>query len=165
MNDGKTESIKYLNVEISRKGVSKVYGARVERFIPRDEVRVLHVKYGYPGERAWLQLGLATLLLGAAAIQIADLLFWLLGGGTRYTSNILVLFVLIGLGGWLLWDVLHPQWYLEVHTPEKVRKFAFNQRVDLMLFSTFLTYAKEMGYFIDTSVFDARTSEQPGKRT
>jgi hypothetical protein len=148
------DTVKYLGVEISRKGISKLYGARVERFIARDEVRELRLKRGNPGERGWLELALGVIFLGVAGLQILGLLSWLMNGGTQTTSNILVMLALLCFGSWLVWDATHPQWYLEVQTLEKTYKLAFNDKIDQAVLRDFLQYGKLVGYAIDAALLE-----------
>lgn len=145
------ESIRLLGVEFSRKGIASVYGARTDLFIAHDDIREIKLRYGQAGERRWLQIPLAVVILGAAVLQIVDLLRWLFFGGTRYDFQILVLVVLIGVGGWLLWDAVRKQWYMEVQTLHKTRKLAFHEKVSEPMLQLFVQYAQQFGYSIDAS--------------
>lgn len=159
MNMERPEAVNYLGVEVSRTGVAKLYGVRVERFIPRNEILELHLKRGYPGERRLLQLVLGSVLLGFMGLQLVDFFIWLLRGGTQYVENVLVLFMLACAGGWLLWDATRAQWYLEVKTQDRTRKLAFERKIDAAVLTVFLNYARQLGYSVDSSVFENRKKE------
>jgi hypothetical protein len=145
------QALRYQGIEISRTGIASVYGARVNYKIAREEIWALAIKRGHPGERRWLQLVISILLLGWVAVLALDLLLWLVRGGTRFTHDLVAPLFLASIGGWLLWDVLRPQWYLEIQLQEKTRKLAFDFKLDRAQLDLFLTTAGLMGYSIDAS--------------
>lgn len=67
MNQKSFDSLRHSGVEFSAKGVSKVYGTRIEHFKSRDVVREIHLKHGRSGKRRWLQMVIVLASLGWAA--------------------------------------------------------------------------------------------------
>lgn len=141
------EQIDYLGVRISHEGFANMYGARTEKLVPRDEISQIELKYGRVGERSWFQLAFGLLCLGIAAWQFLGILIWIFGGGTLSGAGVLIMGLLLGIGGWAVWDSLRKQWYFDIETTNmKKQKIAFDGKVDDDALKAFVQQARQMGY-------------------
>jgi len=161
MDISSIEGIRYAGVQITREGLAKVYGARTELSITKNEIRAMRLVYGVPGERRWLQLIVGPFLLGLAALQIVNLILWLIRGGTRSVADILVLVFLIGIGGWVTWDAFRKQWYVAVETQDKTHKLAFDEKPNPEMLKRLIQIGARLGYPIDATQFNAAKVGQP----
>jgi len=151
LNTNTFDKVQYAGIAISTKGIAKVYGARLESFIPRQEIREICLKYGRAGERRWLQILFAIALLGWAAQRIFAIFLWLTDGGVMYIRMFVMPLPLLGVGGWLMWDLLRPQWHLEVQTAAKTHRLIFDGKVEKSMLSQYINAARQLGYWIDAT--------------
>lgn len=146
------EQVKYLGIEFSRAGIKKMAGARTDRQARKEDIQGICVKYGRPGERTWFQVIVGVILLGIAIYLLLDVLTWLfVTGGTRSFMSVGPVPFLVGIGGWLVWDAVKPQYYLEVTANTKTYKFAFERAPQAAKLKKFLELAAGLGYAVDTA--------------
>jgi hypothetical protein len=144
--------IDYQGVRFSSKGIAAMVGVRQDKFVARNEIRKIRMIYGQAGDRTWFQaaFGLGC-VLGGLWLSLG-LLNWLLYAGRISIGTPLGMVLLLGIGGWALWDALRNQWHFEIKTSGmKYEKIAFSGAVDESLLLEFLQQARQMGYAIDVS--------------
>jgi hypothetical protein len=75
---------------------------------------------------------------------------WLFYGGQLSFWVVVGTVMLLGLGGWALWDAFREQWYFEIETSDMAReKIGFVGAVDQKALKDFLQHARQMGYQVE----------------
>jgi hypothetical protein len=155
MTDQSDGDVRYLGVACSSRGIAAVYGARVDSFVARSEIREVILRHGRAGERRIVQLLFGVGMVGFALYQLFTLAVWgPLVIHSVYKKSMLIFLIPLALGIWALWDLFQARWYLEVRTFEKSHLFLFNQKVKLELLQKFLEIGIQFGYPIDRSKFN-----------
>jgi hypothetical protein len=103
------DQIDYQGVRFSGEGIAAMVGVRRDKFVARNEINAIRLKYGRAGDRAWFQaaFGLACALAGLWLSL--GFLSWLLYGGRISIGTPLGMVLLFGIGGWALWDAFSSQ--------------------------------------------------------
>jgi hypothetical protein len=145
-----TTQIDYQGVRFSDEGIAAMVGVRQDKFVARNEINALRLKYGRAGDRTWFQAAFGLVcILGGLWLSLG-LLNWLLSAGRISIGTPLGMVLLFGIGGWALWDALRSQWYFEVETSSmKRKKIGFIGAVDEAILQEFLQQARQMGYTVD----------------
>jgi len=148
MGDATVKRNRYLNIEISDKGLSEFDGDRRIIFIAKEDVRRVEVHFGSSAERPGLQLIAGILLLALGATGLAMVLASGMRG-LRWGVG----FMLFGcFGAWFLYETFKKSHYLQVTRHQDVRKLVFRGNFSEADFTAFSKEAGEMGYSLDKSV-------------
>ena len=142
--------IDYQGVRFSDEGIAAMVGARRDKFVPRREIDTIRLKYGRAGDRIWFEAAFGLVCVLAGLWLSMSFISWLFYGGRMSFLVVAGTVMLLGLGGWALWDAFREQWYFEIETSDMgLAKIGFVGSVDEKVLKDFLQHARQMGYQVD----------------
>jgi hypothetical protein len=158
------DAIRCPTFEISGTAISMLDGDRIVHIVPREEIRHIVLVYDTEVRNPFCRyfLGFVLLLLGLIGL-IAVLLASAGGhpllqpetGSSELAPIILALWVLMGIGLWLLMGIFRARYQLLIDTANGTRKVPFAKSMDLQQIRQFIRRAHMFfGYEIDISVLD-----------
>jgi len=151
-------------VKITESGICQVEGDKVVATVPKEEIRRVRLSHDsqsrHPFLRFFTGFALVTtgLILLIAAFIIAEGGVYLLQMQS-YTLRIpispIVLWLMVGVGLWLLVGVFRGRYNLLLDTEKGTRKIFFTASADIREIRCFIERANgELGYDIDTSIME-----------
>lgn len=149
-----TESagLRYLSVVLSSKGIAEMDDESRAVFIPRQDIQRIELSTGSGAERPVAQAVAAGVLIILGMVGIK----WIWSGfheGVSIKGKLSMapfgLVAFMGVGIWLLWDVLRSRTFLLVTTKDDTRKIVFYGKVDPVILQEFLRDGQqELGHVI-----------------
>jgi hypothetical protein len=132
----------YLNIAISKKGLSEFSGGQRIIFIPKEQVQTIEIRVGFVAERPLIQGIFGLVLLGLGCVGL-PLIYE--GGlyGLRWGIGFLIFG---GIGGYSLYEALKKGYHLRVICSHDTRKLVFKGKIQKTEFSQFLRSATGLGY-------------------
>jgi hypothetical protein len=160
--DSDINSIRCSKVEISGTKISELDGDRIVITIPREQIRQIKLSYDTNAKNPFCQYFLGFTLLSLGLIGFVVTFFASLGGIslTRARSEDFVvplipvtLWLMIGVGFWLLMGIFRARYHLWIDTEGGIRKIFFEKAVDIQEIQQFIKKAHlNFGYSIDVSI-------------
>jgi hypothetical protein len=132
----------YLNLAISKKGLSEFSGGRRIIFIPKDEVQIIEIKFGSSAERPLIQAIAGLMLAGLGYIGLTMIIMNAMRG-LRWGLGFIVFG---GFGLWFLYETFKKTHYLRVICRNDKRKLIFRGAFQEAEFSKFINDATKLGY-------------------
>lgn len=157
-------SIRCSNVEISGSEISALNGKRVIIAVPRGQVR--HIKLSYDSDAKYpfcqyflgftlLSLGLIGLVVTFFASSRWGPLIQTESGNFVLPLIPIILWIMAGVGFWLLVGILRARYHLRIDTENRIYKIFFDKEVDIEEIQQFIRQAHmNFGYTIDVSILE-----------
>src|ERR1700733_7479028 len=132
----------YLNLAISKKGLSELSGGKDIIFIPKDEVQIIEIKFGSSAEMPLIQAIAGLMLVGLGYIGLTMIIMNAMRG-LRWGLGFIVFG---GFGLWFLYETFKKTHYLRVICYNDKRKLVFRGAFQEAEFSKFIDDAAKLGY-------------------
>lgn len=158
------KSIRCSNVEISGTAIRELDCDRILLFVPREQIRQIKLAYDTSVKNPFCQYFLGFTLFALGLIGLIVTFLASLGGGsvTQMESREfglpvipISLWLMIGIGLWLLRGILRARYHLIIDTEQGMHKVFFDQSIDITEIRQFVRRAHlNFGYEIDVSILE-----------
>jgi hypothetical protein len=163
-------AIRCPTLEVSGTAISKLDGDKTVFTVSREHIRNITLVYDSDVKNPFCRYFMGFVLFFLGLIGLIAVILASAGGhpllqpetgSSELAPLMLTLWLLIGIGLWLLIAIFRAQYQLLIDTTDGVRKVAFAKSMDLQQIRQFLRRAQMFfGYEIDTSILD-KTSASP----
>lgn len=157
-------SIRCSKVEISGTRISELDGDRVVITVPREQIRQIKLSYDTGAKNPFCQFFLGFTLLSLGLIGVIVIFIASAGGGSLIQNQSggsvlplipITLWLMIGIGLWLLADIFQAKYHFLIDTENGIRKVFFEKSVDIREIQQFIKRAHlNFGYEIDVSIVE-----------
>ncbi len=162
--DANNNSLRCPKIEITGTNISELDGERPVLTIPRGQIRQIKLCYDTRAKNPFCQYFLGFTLLSLGLLGLMVTFFAGLSGGLDVQAEPgsfvipivpAALWLMTGVGFWLLMGIFKARYYLMIDREEGMQKFFFDRTADIGEIQTFIRKAKlKFGYTIDVSVLE-----------
>jgi hypothetical protein len=156
-----SNAIRCSGVAISGSCISELQGEEIIASVPRERIKSIRLCYDSGAKRPFLQFSIGFILVslglifGVAAFIAAAAgaeLVWIMTYGFEVSLALTILWIVTGIGLWLLMGVFQETYHFLIDTEKGTEKIRFDKSTDIREIHNFVRRAKlKFGYEIEES--------------